>query len=182
MVPVYLIFEDNTIGTNALLDIGSNVTLVRSDLMKAIGCKGTRKGYMQLNGIAGASRPDISRICSFLIKGKNGAASDINDARVLPDIGGTTRCPDNTDRIKKDFGIEADLRPFDDGKIGILIGLDHAQLICATEWKYPKVGGPLAYHSALGWAYSASNNHLPVSSVEQIHDDLKANYGDEVLR
>ena len=182
IIPVLLVHEEKQIGTNALLDIGSNITLVRRDLVDELGCESAPAGRLQLTGIGGYGRVEKSSICSFHIRGKNKSRLlEILDARILSDIAGNTRIPDNTERIKRDFGIDADLAPFEDGRVGILIGLDHANLICASEWKYPKVGGPLAYNTALGWVYSAMVDLNPAPTAALIHEDLRAEHGDNFL-
>ena len=132
----------------ALLDEGSDTTLIRSDLAKRLNIAGENCS-LHLQGVTGVKSKLESQKVELQIQTVNGIAT-LNGSTVpkvceaVPVINWKqlkTRWPYLSKLPIKESG----------GKIDILLGLNHADLMLAKDQRSGDVGEPCAIKTALGW-------------------------------
>ena len=140
--------EGNTITRSIMLDEGSDLTLIREGLAEKLQLGGTKEA-LRLSGVTGRNSTVQSRMVRIRlnIEGREvviKAASVPNICGPLPEI--------NWPEEKKQWDHLQDL-PLTEtgGRVDILLGVDHADLMLATEYRMGVQNEPCAIKTNLGW-------------------------------
>ena len=153
VIPVKLSNGHIFIETNALLDCGSDTTLLRKDIAQRLNLKGKQK---KLRGNSALSN-----------------SRNIDSATVLLDISSTSvsgctqistwvvhnlKIPLNRCDVSEIKTINPHLKDIDfpllkDSDVALLIGRDHANSLLHRDFRQGQNGDPTAVKTTLGWAH-----------------------------
>ena len=138
--------------TNALLDLGSQVTLITDDLCDRLGISGPTDKLM-LSTLSG-SQTMKSRRVSFAVEavGGDGKAHYIRNAQTTPTLNVSNRVTDCTMAKEKwPHLADLDLLRGIHGPVEALLGTDAIELIVPREVVEGPPGTPCAVKTLLGW-------------------------------
>ncbi len=149
-------FGDREVVVNALLDDGSNRSLLATEVADALKLDMGRKHELSLIGVSGnVVRDEDSHLVKFQIESLDGKTSTFMHAATLEDPTGTL-WPTRWNRFKGQWphfaGIHFEEGP--DEPVKMLIGSDYGHLMCSWEDRLPKMENevvPIARLTPLGW-------------------------------
>ena len=108
IIPITISNGTKYIKTNALVDTGSDVTLLKSDIAKKLGLNGDYKNLQITNAISKTSELESKHVYFKVSPESHPNFIDIEDAWVVSDLG--IKCqPMNVFKLKKDFDHIRDL-------------------------------------------------------------------------
>ena len=159
--------------TNALLDMGSQVTLVTDSLCNRLGISGPSNGLV-LKTVNGCERLQSRRVC-FSIESVGGSEMrhDIRDAQTTPTLNMSHHSVDWSTE-KKNWPHLADLElpgVTSGGAVDLLLGTDVLALIVPREVVEGPPGTPWAVRTLLGWLVTGHTPQLAVNETTggQVH-------------
>ena len=159
--------------TNALLDMGSQVTLVTDSLCNRLGISGPSNGLV-LKTVNGSERLQ-SRLVCFSIESVGGSDKrhDIRDAQTTPTLNMSHHSVDGS-TAKRNWPHLADLElpgVTSSGTVDLLLGTDVLALIVPREVVEGPPGTPWAVRTLLGWLVTGHTPQLAVNETteSQVH-------------
>ena len=159
--------------TNALLDMGSQVTLVTDSLCNRLGISGPSNGLV-LKTVNGSERLQSRRVC-FSIESVGGSDKrhDIRDAQTTPTLNMSHHSVDGS-TAKRNWPHLADLElpgVTSGGTVDLLLGTDVLALIVPREVVEGPPGTPWAVRTLLGWLVTGHTPELAVNETTegQVH-------------
>ena len=166
VINVYASNGKTSILTTALLDSGSDSTLISSSLANKLNLQGKTKD-ISLTNVLSMSNKVKSKLVNFSISSHNHPQTlPITNAWVVQDLQFSTS-PVNALSAKDKYSYLHDI-PFESVKnksIEILIGADHPNLHLYTETRSRNNNEPVALHTKLGWVLFGGNRNLSSSRV-----------------
>ena len=159
--------------TNALLDMGSQVTLVTESLCKRLGISGPSDGLV-LKTINGSERLQSRRVCfSVESVGGGGEKHNIRDAQTTPTLNVSHHSMDWSTE-KRSWPHLADLElpgVTSGGTVDLLLGTDVLALIVPREVVEGPPGTPWAVRTLLGWIVTgrAPRQSMCTSDDQYVH-------------
>ena len=152
-LPVTVYGPAGSYTTNALLDLGSQVTLVTDDLCNRLGISGPSDGLV-LGTLNGRQRLQSRSVClSVESVCSGGEVHDIRDAQTIPTLDVLHRSTDWSAE-KRNWPHLADLElpgVTAGGTVDLLLGADNLDLILPREVVRGPPGAPGAVRTMLGW-------------------------------
>ena len=159
--------------TNALLDMGSQVTLVTDSLCNRLGISGPSNGLV-LKTVNGCERLQSRCVC-FSIESVGGSEirHDIRDAQTTPTLNMSHHSVDGS-TAKRNWPHLADLElpgVTSGGTVDLLLGTDVLALIVPREVVEGPPGTPWAVRTLLGWLVTGHTPQLAVNETTegQVH-------------
>ena len=154
--------------TQALLDGGSNATLIEQDLARERGLSGPQSKLV----LGGADMDDV--VDSFKLKdlsisavGRKRTKYIIPKVHTIPRMNYRTYSVDWTkENLRFDHLKDLPLRAVNASDIKLVVGIDAYILQASTERRLGSLGTPIAVTTRLGWV---AFSHLPGSEEEKIH-------------
>ena len=182
------------ISTFALLDNGSDTTVIREDLAKKLCLKGKPKP-INLSTVKESTKEAFKEVALNVssVDGRN--QYDVSQALVFPKdkfrMPSQPRPPDDSDMYTRLDGIQ--LSEVRSDQIGILIGCDVPEAAIARNVRRGSNGNLLAIETIFGWTLYGASNHstsfnnqislLNASENREIHASLEKYWAsDENLR
>lgn len=160
VVPVTITANGQSRSTYALLDTGSSISLVSTNLARSLGLRGTRTTLSMAwtdNAIRSVATEQV-RICirgTHVEQVRNGTSDVLkSEVAILVNTNDDLSLPLHTVPLQllQDEGLDdLPLIPTDGVVPQLLIGLDQAQLIAALDTRVGVSGKLLANRTALGW-------------------------------
>ncbi|KAF0291066.1 hypothetical protein FJT64_010776 [Amphibalanus amphitrite] len=138
--------------TNALLDLGSQITLITDDLCDRLGISGPTDKLV-LSTLSG-TQTTTSRRVSFAVEavGGDGRAHRIRNAQTTPTLNVSAKAMDCTVAKEKwPHLADLDLPSATHGPVEVLLGTDVIELIVPREVIEGPTGTPCAVRTLLGW-------------------------------
>ena len=156
--------------TNALLDMGSQVTLVTDSLCNRLGISGPSNGLV-LKTVNGSERLQSRRVC-FSIESVGGSDKrhDIRDAQTTPTLNMSHHSVDGS-TAKRNWPHLADLElpgVTSGGTVDLLLGTDVLALIVPREVVEGPPGTPWAVRTLLGWLVTGHTPQLAVNEPPKV--------------
>ena len=134
--------------TRALLDLGSQVTLVTDDLCDRLGISGPANDIV-LTTVNGKERLRSRRVT--LAIQANGEKREIRDAQTTPTINVTNHALDSYDEVSWPHLADIQLPNETHGRVEVLLGADVFELIVPREVVEGPPETPCAVRTLLGW-------------------------------
>ena len=181
VIPVRVHVKDKLIDTFAMLDSGSDASLIRQDIANKLGLRG--KTNSLLFGNFHGSERIKSTMVNFKISAiDNSFTFEANNAFTIPTLN-ASRKVNNWQNIKqsweKSYGIKLSSAPV--GEVTVLIGCDIPGAHETLEIKKPPKGmtGPHAIRTPFGWSlfgrtpdlhrWNESNAREPIRHIRMLH-------------
>lgn len=162
VIPIYCSYNGKEFIANALIDEGSDTSLVSESLVSKLGVRRPKKRAIRLNLVSKEVDQYLSSV-KFQIRGPFSQDGSSFEALVLPQV-----CPNLKPlawRERKDgMAHLQDLPLIDcDRKVDILVGLDHGDLLVPLEVRRGAREEPYAMRCKLGWVV---RGQLPEDQVK----------------
>ena len=153
--------RDIEVYTNALLDTGSDTTLIRKDIADKLKLNGIRR-TMNISNAVTNTRKISSQVVNFIITSQTNKCDcfNIDDARVMNKLNIPNSKIDEAVISKYEHLHDISLPKPNKGDITVLIGADHPELLLHQEFKKGKPGGPVAVKTKLGWILMGGKRQL----------------------
>ena len=144
--------RDIEVYTNALLDTGSDTTLIRKDIADKLKLNGIRR-TMNISNAVTNTRKISSQVVNVIITSQTNKYDcfNIDDARVMNKLNIPNNKIDEAEIHKYEHLHDISLPKPDKGDVTVLIVSDHAELLLHQEFKIGKQGDPVAVKTKLGW-------------------------------
>ncbi|XP_053947714.1 uncharacterized protein LOC128856436 [Anastrepha ludens] len=152
VLPVTLYGDNKRIDTYALLDEGSSITMLDSDLAKELGIRG-RRHSLDIQWFGGRTAQESTEVFNIEISGvgKNKRYL-LRDVYAVANLGLPMQSLSHDDLKSSDKSISSlPLQPYFDAVPQLLIGIDHAHLGLPIDIKGISEQGPYACNTKLGW-------------------------------
>ena len=152
VIPVQVSNGIETFSANALLDSGSDATLIRKDLADSLYLRGKKESIRISNVLSNASKIDSKRVSFFVSTSSHPDQIEVNDAWVVQNLNLSTE-PLNIEQLKASYphlrNIYIEHPVVDD--VTILIGADMPELLLHQEYRKGQSHEPVAVRTKLGW-------------------------------
>ena len=144
--------RDIEVHTNALLDTGSDTTLIRKDIADKLKLNRIRRTINISNAVTN-TRKMSSQVVNFIVTSQTNKCDcfNIDDARVMNKLNIPNNKIDEAEIHKYEHLHDISLPKPDKGDVTVLIVSDHAELLLHQEFKIGKQGDPVAVKTKLGW-------------------------------
>ena len=151
IIPVKLSNGHTFIETNALLDCGSDTTLLRKDIAQRLNLKGKQEKLSVTSALSRSHNIDSVTV-SFDISSTSVSGSTQISAWVVHNL----KIPFNRYDVSEIKKIHPHLKDIDfpllkDSDVTLLIGTDHANLLLHRDFRQGQNRGPTAVKTTLGW-------------------------------
>ncbi|XP_055589815.1 uncharacterized protein LOC129741996 [Uranotaenia lowii] len=171
VVPVTLHGTGTVVHTYALLDDGSELSLIDEDLAEQLQLEGARKAFC-LKWTGDTRRyEENSRVVNLCISGAGGALHALNGVRTVHELNlphQSLVVEELTVRYPYLKGLP--IQSYHDAVPRILIGLDHAHLGNTLKLREGSVNQPIAAKSRLGWlVFGSCVERRPASVYANVH-------------
>ena len=153
--------RDIEVHTNALLDTGSDTTLIRKDIADKLKLNGIRR-TMNISNAVTNTRKISSQVVNFIITSQTNKCDcfNIDDARVMNKLNIPNNKIDEVVISKYEHLHDISLPKPNKSNITVLIGSDHPELLLHQEFKKEKPGDPVAVKTKLGWMLMGGKRQL----------------------
>ena len=153
--------RDMEVHTNALLDTGSDTTLIRKDIADKLKLNGIRRTMNMSNAVTN-TRMISSQIVNFIITSQTNKCDcfNIDDAHVMNKLNIRHNKIDEIVMSKYEHLHDISLPKPNIGDITVLIGSDHPELLLHGEFKKGKPRDPVAVKRKLGWMLMGGKRQL----------------------
>ena len=192
VIPVTLFGPKGKVKTNALLDEGSTISLLDSDLAKKLGLKGV-KSPLNVKWMDASSRQDSdSQIVSLEITGQDASQRfQLKGVRTIGNLKLPCQKIEFHKLVKKWPAItEVGIQPFPETEPLILLGQDQSRLIASREMKEGPANLPLLSRTNLGWCLhgdsgdgtSDSQSYFSLNIINEdtvLHELVKQHFSTE---
>ena len=149
--------------THALLDLGSQVTLVTDDLCDRLGISGPANDLL-LTTVNGKERLRSRRVTLSIQA--NGEIHEIRDAQTTPTINVTNHALDSYDEANWPHLADVQLPSETRGPVEVLLGADMFELIVPREVVEGPAGTPCAVRTLLGWTVTGRSRQWTANGTE----------------
>ena len=151
IIPVKLSNEHIFIKTSALLDCGSDTTLLRKDVAQRLNLTGKQKKLRVTSALSKSHNIDLATV-SFDISSTSLSGCTLISAWVVHNL----EIPFNRYDVSEIKKIHPHLKDIDfpvlkDSDVMLLIGTDHADLLLHRDFRQGQNEEPTAVNTALGW-------------------------------
>ena len=153
IIPITISNGANYIKTNALLETGSEATLLKGDIAKKIGINGDCKTLRITNVISETSEIESKQV-SFKVSFESYLNFfDIENAWVVSELNSKFQ-PINVSKLKKDYDHfrDLDLPSLKPGGVSLLVGTNLPRLILHHNFRSVEFHQPFSDKTLLGWA------------------------------
>ena len=152
VIPIVISHNDKSFYTNALLDSGSDSTLLEEDLAKKIDLQSDAAKLTIENALL-ATKSVTSGLVNFQISSNDHPNKiSINGAWTVPNLSIRNYSYDSKDLKQRYEHLKSIPLPFHQSKeIGVIIGSDNPDLLIQLEYKAGKKNEPYAVRTKLGW-------------------------------
>ena len=169
VLPVRVVAESTEIHTFALVDSGSNTTLVKRDLSDRLGAKGSPAPFT-VNTLAGPSTHKEQLSCKLTLLSEDGQERVEVEALTVPSI-----------PIKNDHQVKCEDWPHlkdlklstDSGPIELVIGTDCPEVFWSLEERRGGRKEPMARKTLLGWIVLGPTSSSQVTVLAAQSDPLQ---------
>ena len=173
VLPVIVSNGENFITTNALLDTGSDSTLIRQDVADKLRLSGMDQS-LELSNVMSISKKMKSKLVKFnLSSSSHPNEVEISNAWVVPDLN-LPVAQVNISELKENLphlhNIDFPLPNKND--VTILIGADMPQLLIHHDFKVGLPNEPVAVKTQLGWVLMGGKSAVNKSLNNFLHSDL----------
>ena len=164
VIPITLTKGNISVKANALLDNGSDTTLIKSSLAKRLQLSGKNK-KLQISNVLAGKQTFNSEIVDFIISSEvNENEMPIDQAWVVDNLN-INVCPYNISEIKEKYKHLKDI-PFPKAvnkDVEILIGADAPEVLLHLEYvKGSSLKDPMAVKTLFGWTlFGGGNTRIP---------------------
>ena len=151
IIPITISNGTKYIKTNALLDTGSDATLLKGDIAKKLELNGDYKNLRITNAISKTSELESKHVSFKVSSESHPNFIDIENAWVVSDL--DIKCqPMNVFKLKKDFDHlrDSDLTPLNPGRVSLLVGTDFPHFLLHSNFKSGESHQPFAVKTLLG--------------------------------
>ncbi|KAF0298524.1 hypothetical protein FJT64_004124 [Amphibalanus amphitrite] len=155
--------------TNALLDLGSQITLITDDLCDRLGISGTTDKLV-LSTLSG-TQTTTSRRVSLAVEavGGDGRAHRIRNAQTTPTLNVSAKAMVCTVAKEKwPHLADMDLPSATHGPVEVLLGIDVIELIVPREVIEGPTGTPCAVRTLLGWTVTGRASERSVLDADAV--------------
>ena len=152
IVPVSVFNGDQFVHTNAILDSGSDTTLIRSDIAQRLNLNGEER-TLNISNVLADKRRIISKRVSFQISpSQKQNLEEIKDAWVVEELN-VPYHRRNVSKLKEKYKHlkDVDLPQLNSDDVTILIGLDAPKLHIQVNSRIGNKNEPIAIETFLGW-------------------------------
>ena len=163
VVPIKVHGPAGSYPTRALLDLGSQVTLVTDDLCDRLGISGPANDLL-LTTVNGKERLRSRRVTLSIQA--NGELHEIRDAQTTPTINVTNHALDSYDEVNWPHLADVQLPSETRGPVEVLLGADMFELIVPREVVEGPAGTPCAVRTLLGWTVTGRSRQWTVNGTE----------------
>ena len=166
-VPIIVHHGGKQLNANAILDDGSSQTFVNLDVIKALGIKECNKRNVAVGVLNGKTSSIYTSDVEFHISDNNSEKMYKINAMTTKNVVGDMQVI-NWEAEKKQFSHLKDIsfpKTSKQGKIDILIGVDHPYLHQSIHEAQGAVGEPIARLTPLGWTCVGKT---PISNKQRI--------------
>ena len=179
---VTLINDDSVVETNAILDTGSDVTLIRADAAKQLNLKGKPKSLNVCSALSNTSRIPSSTV-NFHISSTESKSEKINidDAWVVENLNIPYDKITQKDIQNYPHLANVNLPCLNNTDVTILIGSDYPDLLLHYEYRKGNNDEPIAIRTKLGWVLMGGRNN-PNSQISHSNFMHKDNILESVER
>ena len=159
IIPVILKSGETCIRTNALLDTGSDATLVRSDIANYLKLDGVTQNLKIANAVLN-KKPLQSKLVSFEIYSDSQRDPfTITNAWVVPNL--SVKCRKynpNSVKLSNTYLRDMPIPKLHPGDVTLILGTDFPKFLLNQEYKERKHCEPYAIKTYLGWALMGCKN------------------------
>ena len=160
IIPVKLSNGHTFIETNALLDCGSDTTLLRKDIAQRLNLKGKQEKLSVTSALSRSHNIDSVTV-SFDISSTSVSGSTQISAWVVQNL----KIPFNRYDVSEIKKIHPHLKDIDfpvlkDSDVTLLIGTDHTDLLLHKDFRQGHNGEPTAVKTILGWVLMGGNKSV----------------------
>ncbi|XP_077968809.1 uncharacterized protein LOC120340131 [Styela clava] len=177
VVPVRVWGTDNqSYDTYGFIDDGSNVSIIKTELMKKLGLQGNSDPLV-IKTLGGKIEHKSSPEVSLNIQGLNETRIiQMHGVRVLDDLPSDLECniPSNSAMAKYEYLKDINFPNAKNAKVEVLIGVDVPEAHACYGMRRGSNSEPFAVHTGLGWALFGPDGkfHQPsVKHLDWIHLD-----------
>lgn len=167
IIPVILFGPSGKRKTMAMLDSGSNATLIKEELAHQLGLS------WQTNQLVLGGANTDETVKSFVIRnltisgtGRRRSMYTIDKVLTVPQMNSPTYAIDWTAETRFDHLKDLDLQPVDAAEVQLVIGVDSYLLQAPLETREGPRGTPVAIRTRLGWLAFAT---LPSEDDSNVH-------------
>ena len=159
IIPVILKSGETCIRTNALLDTGSDATLVRSDIANYLKLDGVTQNLKIANAVLN-KKPLQSKLVSFEIYSDSQRDPfTITSEWVVPNLSVKYRKYNpNSVKLSNTYLRDMPIPKLHPGDVTLILGTDFPKFLLNQEYKEGKHCEPYAIKTYLGWALMGCNN------------------------
>ena len=152
VLPIVLVNGSKRIPTNAILDSGSDSTLIREDVAAKLNLQG-KNADLQITNVLTDSTVVNSKTVNFEISSTStNFKTEIKNAQTVADLKIPLQWQSvNHLKQKYDFLKDPELPQLHDTDVTVLIGVDSPLLHLQEESRIGKKGEPVAIKTPLGW-------------------------------
>ena len=157
IVPVKLIDKDIVVENNALLDTGSDTTLLRSDIATKLQLKGENR-KLNINSALFHRKNVNFKIVTFDIKLDEPVKSFDIKAWVVESLN-LAKVQYDVNEMKSKFSHLADITfpEFKEDELTLLIGTNYMDLLLYRDYIKGRIGEPIAIKTVFGWILVGSD-------------------------
>ena len=152
IIPITTLDGTKYIKRNALLDIGSDATLLKSDIAKKLELNGDHKNLRITNAISKTSELESKQVSFKVLSESHPNFIAIENAWAVSELDIRYQ-PINELKLKKDFDHlrDLDLSPLNPGGFSFLVGPNLALLILHHDFRSGESHQPFPVKTLLGW-------------------------------
>ena len=165
ILPVTLKHSNKTVTVNALLDSGSDTTIISENVAEYLGLEGEER-QVEIKSALSKAIHFNTKIVSFEIVTDNGNSNmNINAYTAShPDVH-TVKYDVN--EIKNQYQHLRDIPSYDinDDNVGLLIGANYADLLIHRDFRVGDPGDPIAVKTVLGWMLVGGSKLITKNSI-----------------
>ena len=174
VLPVIVSNGESFIETNALLDTGSDSTLIRQDIADILNLPGM-KHSLELSNVMSISKKINSKLVSFnLSSSSHPNHVNVSNAWVVQDLQlPTSQITSKEMKQKWPHLHDIEFPPPNNNDVTILIGADMPHLLLHLDYKVGKQNDPVAIKTKLGWVLMGGKSITNKSLTNYINSDLE---------
>lgn len=172
VIPVTLTHNNKSVTTNAILDSGSDSTLICEETARKLGLGG-KEQPLRISTILSNSETFTSKIVSFNVHPTNLKEEiRIEKAWVVPDLNTPTKKRNITDLKEKYAHLkDIDISTLNDDRVTVLIGIDTPSLHIQHDYRVGKHNEPVAVKTQLGWILFGGKNKNIFTNINRLETD-----------
>ncbi|XP_057316774.1 uncharacterized protein LOC130657792 [Hydractinia symbiolongicarpus] len=172
VIPVTVTHNNKSVTTNAILDSGSDSTLICEETARKLGLGG-KEQPLRVSTILSNSQTFKSKIVLFNVHPINLKEEiRIEKAWVVPDLNTPTKKRNITDLKEKYVHLkDIDIPTLNDDRVTVLIGIDTPSLHIQHDYRVGKHNEPVAVKTQLGWILFGGKNKNIFTNINRLEND-----------